>query len=222
MSQITTDDEYASQPAQRLRRPTWRDPRLLLGVVIVVLSVAGVLALLAVQDRTIPVYAADAPLSTGDHLALEDLRTVHVHIPESADKYLSAEDELPDGLQLTRMVGEGEILPAGALSQVTSDGLQAITVRAEHDLARAVQPGRLVDVWAAVGSTLSEEDAEAVQLVTAAEVTDIRESSSTFAAQDSVTVELLVSAEEVEDLLTALGEGAAVSVLPSAAEEGEL
>lgn len=187
-----------------------------------VLSVAGVLALLAAQDRTVPVYAADGPLSTGDRLALEDLRTVHVHIPEGGDKYLSAEEGLPEGLQLTRMVGEGEILPAAALDEVTSDGLQAITVRAEHELARAVQPGRLVDVWAAAGSTLSEEAAEAVQLVAAAEVTDIRESSSTFAAQDSVTVELLVAGDEVEGLLTALGESAAVSVLPSAVEDGEL
>lgn len=220
MSPVTVDEEQKPKTAQRLRRPTWRDPRLLVGVVIVVLSVVGVFALLAAQDRTVAVYAADRSLSTGDHLVSEDLRTVYVHLPESADQYVSAEEGLPEGLQLTRLVGEGEILPAAALTEVISDGLQAITVRAEHDLARAVQPGRMVDVWAAAGSAIGEEAADADQLVTAAEVTDIRESSSTFAAQDAVTVELLVSSEELEDLLTALGEDAAISVLPSAVEEG--
>ena len=221
MSQTTVTEEQKSQPAQRLRRPTWRDPRLLLGVLIVVLSVAGVLALLAAQDRTVPVYAADRPLSTGDHLELEDLRTVHVHIPEAADRYVAAAEGLPEGMQLTRMVGQGEILPAAALTEATVDGLQAVTVQAEHDLARAVQPGRLVDVWAAEGSGYSDEAADAVQLVSAGEVTDIRQSSSTFSAQDSVTVELLVSSEELTELLTALGEGAIISVLPSAAQDGD-
>lgn len=220
MSQITPPSEHEPQPAQRLRRPTWRDPRLLLGVTIVVLSVLGVLALLAAQDRTVPVYAADRPLSTGDHLEREDLRTVQVHIPEAADRYVSAEEGLPEGLQLTRMVGQGEILPAAALTEVTPDGLQAVTVQAEHDLARAVQPGRLVDVWAAAGPALSEGASDAVQLITAAEVTDIRESSSTFGTDDSVSVELLVLSEEVTELLTAQGEGAAISVLPSAEDAG--
>ncbi|GAA4828656.1 SAF domain-containing protein [Garicola koreensis] len=218
MSQITVTEDQKSRSAQRLRRPTWRDPRLILGVLIVVLSVAGVLGLLTAQDRTVPVYAADRPLSTGDHLQPEDLRTVHVYIPEAAERYVSAEDDLPEGLQLTRMVGQGEMLPAAALTEVTSNGLQAVTVQAEHDLARAVQPGRLVDVWAAAGAALSGEAPDAAQLVTAAEVTDVRESSSTFAAEDSVTVELLVASEELSELLTAQGEGAVISVLPSAAQ----
>ena len=39
----------APPPAARLRRPTWRDPRLLVGVVVVALSVA-----LGAQDRNYP------------------------------------------------------------------------------------------------------------------------------------------------------------------------
>jgi len=220
VSQITVTDDQQPRSAQRLRRPTWRDPRLILGVLIVVLSVAGVLGLLTAQDRTVPVYAADRQLSTGDHLQPEDLRTVHVYIPEAAERYVSAEDDLPEGLQLTRMVGQGEMLPADAVTDVTSTGLQAVTVQAEHDLARAVQPGRLVDVWAASGPTASDEAPDATQLVAAAEVTDVRESSSTFAAAESVTVELLVASEELSELLTAQGEGAVISVLPSAAQAG--
>lgn len=181
-----------------------------------VLSVAGVLLLLLAQDRTVAVYAAGRPLSTGDQLTAEDLRSVKVHLPGAAEHYLTADEAVPEGMQLTRRVGLGELLPAAALADADPAGRQAVTVQAQHDLARAVQPGRLVDVWAAAGPTVGEEAAEAAQLVTAAEVTDVRESSSAFGAQNAVTVELLVSADELAELLTAMGEGSSVSVLPVA------
>lgn len=216
VSRITGQGDSKPAAAQRLRRPSWRDPRLIFGVLIMVLSVAGVILLLAAQDRTVAVYAADRPLSTGDQLTAEDLRSVSVHLSGAAEQYLSADEEVPEGLQLTRRVGQGELVPAAALADADPAGRQAVTVQAQHDLARAVQPGRMVDVWASAGSAVGEEAAEAAQLVTAAEVTDVREASSAFGAQNAVTVELLVSAEELAELLTAVGEGSAVSVLPAA------
>jgi hypothetical protein len=39
-------------------RPAWREPRFLLGIVLVVASVAGVAGLLAASDRTAVVFAA--------------------------------------------------------------------------------------------------------------------------------------------------------------------
>lgn len=223
MSSVTpnTRPQAAStQTAQRLRRPSWRDPRLLLGVLIVLLSVGGVVLLLAAQDRTVSVYAADRQLSTGDQLAEEDLRVVDVRLPGAGEQYLAADAQLPEELQLTRMVGAGELLPAGALAEADPHGRRAVTVTAQHDLARAVQPGRLVEVWAATNSSMTEEEPEAQRLVVAAEVTDVRESQSTFATAEAVTVELLVPDEELSELLTAIGEGATVSVLPTAADAG--
>lgn len=222
-----TDARAPKAPAARLRRPSWRDPRLILGVLIVLVSVAGVMALLTAQDRTVAVYAADRPLSTGDQLTAEDVHPIDVHIPGSAEQYLAADEDIPDGLQLTRRVGEGELLPAAALAEADPTGRQAVTVQPQHDLARAVEPGRSVDVWAAAGAGAGagvgagQEPQDAVQLVAAAEVTDVREASSAFGAQHAVTVELLVSADEVTELLTALGEGASVSVLPTAGGTAE-
>lgn len=202
-------------PARRMRRPTWRDPRLLTGIVLIVVSVVGVILLVSAQDRSVPVYAADRELSTGTPVGAEDLRVVNVQLDAAAEHYLSAEADLPTDVELIRPVMEGELLPAAALGSVDSHQRQAVTVEVQHDLARSVQTGRTVDVWAAYGYSTQQDQGEVTILAAAAEVTDIRESSSAFGTSSGVTVELLVDPDEVPSLLAAIGGGDALTVLPA-------
>ncbi|GFZ82108.1 flagellar protein FlgA [Nesterenkonia alkaliphila] len=201
--------------AARLRRPSWRDPRLIAGALLVLASVVGTVLLVNAQDRTVPVYAADRVLSTGTALAQEDLRIVHVQLEDSAAAYLSAEAELPENAQLIRAVGEGELIPAAALAQSDPDQRQPVTVEVHHELARAVEPGRQVDVWAAGGFSGPESQAEVTLLAAGSEVAEIRESSSGFGASGTLTIELLVDPAELTGLLTALGSGDTITVLPA-------
>lgn len=208
-------------PARRMRRPTWRDPRLLVGIVLIVAAVVGVILLVNAQDRTVPVYAADRELSSGTPLETDDLRVVHVQLDAAAEHYLSAEADLPSDVELIRPLTEGELLPSAALASVDSQQRQAVTVEVQHDLARSVQPGRRVDVWAASGYLTQQGQGEVNILAAAAEVTDIRESSSAFGTSSGVTVELLVGPDEVTDLLAAFGAGDALTVLPTASAQAD-
>lgn len=188
--------------ARRLRKTSWRNPRLLIGVLLVFSSIALVVLLVASQDRTVRVYAADRQLSTGTVLDVDDLRIVNVHLDIVAERYISAEAGVPAEAQLSRPVGEGELLPHSALVSLGEDGRQPITVEVDHALSSAVQAGRLVDVWA-----VSEV------IAAAAEVVEIRESASTFGTSGRVTVELLVDSDELPDLLEVQGRGDALTVL---------
>lgn len=206
-----------TQPSHRLRRPSWRDPRLITGVLLILASVAGVATLVAAQNTTHAVYAADRTLSTGDQLTEEDLRVVQVNIDDAVGHYLSADSELPENTQLLRLVSKGELIPAAALGEGDPEGRQAVTVAIDHELARGVQPGREVDVW----STAPGEDAAEVDLLAAAaEVAEIREPDSGFAATSTVTVELLVDPEEITEILAASGTGSAITVLPATSGAG--
>lgn len=208
--------------AERLRRPSWRDPRLILGVLIVLVSVAGVVALVSSQDRTTPVYAADGALTIGDALDAENLRVVDVRIEDLSEHYLNAEEELPAGMQLVSVVEEGELVPARAVAQSDPQGRQAVTLEVDHALARGVAPGRQVDIWAASAPSPAESvDAEVEQLAGSAEVSDIDETTSTFGAQSAVSLELLVDPEELAELLAARSSGAVLSVVPAGAEGEE-
>lgn len=203
---------------QRLRRPSWRDPRLLGGILIVLLSTAAVVALVMSQDRTTAVYAAERQLSTGDQLSDDDVRVVHVQLDDLADHYLSAADPLPAEGLLLRAVLEGELIPRTALGESDPEGRQPVTVNVEQELARAVQVGRRVDVWAATAESPTDE-AAVERLVTDAEVIDIRETASAFGSQSAVTVELLIEVPELPDLLAAEGSAAVLSVLPAGTQQ---
>ncbi|MCH8559815.1 hypothetical protein [Nesterenkonia sp. DZ6] len=208
-----------SVPAgQRLRRPSWRDPRLLAGVLIVALSVSGVIALMTTQNHTTEVYAADRLLTVGDRLATEDLRVVQVQIDELPEAYLTVSGGLPDGAEFIAMVDEGELIPRRALAEEDPQGRQAMTIAVEHTLARGVEPGRLVDVWAAdAGAPGAQQEVRVEQIAAAAQVSVITESSSTFGAQERVIVELLVEPEELPALLGATSSASTLSVVPAGA-----
>lgn len=212
------------ESGERLRRPSWRDPRLIIGVLIVMVSVAGVVALVSSQDRTAPVYAADRTLAVGESLDVESLRVVDVRIEDLSEHYLDAEEELPGGMQLVSVVEEGELVPARAIAEADPQGRQAVTLEIDHTLARGVEPGRHVDVWASSGPSLAEgESPEVEQLVGSAEVSGVDETSSTFGAQNAVSLELLVAPEELAELLAARSSGWVLSVVPageSAEEQG--
>lgn len=209
----------AEGAADRLKRPSWKDPRLLVGVVIVLASVAGVVALVSAQDRTTPVYAAAHTLSVGESVEEEDLRVVNVQIDEVRDGYLLADGELPSGQQFVSVVEEGELVPRRAVDDADPEGRQALTLTVEHPLAQAVEAGRSVDVWAATPGRMAEDEATVEQLAADAEVSEVSESGTTFGTQSALEVEVLVDPNQVPDILAAASSQAVVSVLPAGSPE---
>ena len=62
----------------RLQRPTWRDPRLLVGILLVLVSVIAVVGIVRAGDRTQAYLAAAHDIRVGETVKPEDLRTVDV------------------------------------------------------------------------------------------------------------------------------------------------
>ena len=105
-----------SEPVMsRIRRPSWRDPRLGVGVLLVAGSVALGSWTVAQADHTVTVLAAASVLAPGEQLEEEDLVATQVSVPEVADTYLTPETELAEDLVVLRTVGEGELVPLAAL-----------------------------------------------------------------------------------------------------------
>src|SRR5687768_2156746 len=102
--------EVSSPPAIRAYRPSWRDPRLAVGLALVCLSVLVGARVLASADDTVAVYAARESLVAGQRVTAEELTEVQLRFTseEDADRYLAAGDELPKDAVLLRPVGPGE------------------------------------------------------------------------------------------------------------------
>lgn len=141
-----------SPPALRTRRPSWRDPRLAIGLALVCISVVVGSRVLAASDDTVGVLAARHDLAAGQRVERGDLVEVRLRFTsdEDADRYLAGGEELPAGTVLLRPVGPGELVPRSALG---ADG-ELLELPLAVDPGRvpaSVQVGAVVDVWVAPG-----------------------------------------------------------------------
>ena len=103
--------------ATRVTRAGWRDPRLWIGLLIVAGSVVLGARLLAAADEPVSVWAVVGDHGVGAPVGSDDVVAVRVRFADDADldRYLPADDPLPDGIVLARAIGSGELLPRAAI-----------------------------------------------------------------------------------------------------------
>ena len=146
----TGSDRGDAPAATRSRPPGWRNPRLLLGLVLVATSVLLGARLLTSADDTVPVWAVSRDLPVGATVTGADLERRQVRFPDesTADAYLSADDTLPGSSTLASPVGAGDLLPRSALATGTPQDVVEVPVAvAGDDLPATVRDGSRVDVW---------------------------------------------------------------------------
>ena len=107
-----------SPPARRLRTDR-RDLRLAVGVARVVVSVLLGARLLASAGDRVPVWTSRAALAAGTTLRADDLVAVAV-ASDALGAYVPTSSDVA-GKVLTRAVGAGELVPAGALGGAAFD-----------------------------------------------------------------------------------------------------
>ena len=150
MATTLGDATDAATPAQRVRRPGWRDPRLWIGVVLVAGSVVAGSRLLAAADDTVHVWAAASDLGAGTRLTGEDLVPARVRFADERTLagYFTVDDELPADLELVRGVAEGELVPRAVVGSAGESGLLEVPVAVEPEqVPPSVAAGAVVDVY---------------------------------------------------------------------------
>lgn len=205
MSAMTTPDREPPQPspaAVRLRRPTWRDPRLLIGVLLVAASVALGSWAVSSADRTAPVYAARATLPPGTALGPELVVVAHVRLTGLTAEYLPGDRPLPADLVVTRTVGDGELIPVAALGAADDLGLRPVVISSREPLPDAVQAGSVVDLWVAPPGPSGEPEVPR-PLVTGLTVVEITRPSGSLSLGAVTAVQVLVPEEELPGVLAA-------------------
>jgi hypothetical protein len=202
--------------APRLKRPSWRDPRLLIGLVLLLTSVAIGARLVALADHTEPAYAARDTLATGTPLTSEVLMVVRIRLTGTQAKYLDARRPLPAGQVLVRPVGAGEVVPLAALAPAGQLQVRPVSIPIDGIPPRGLASGGVVDVWASA----KRRDAEGggydqpERIADAVEVFDVRVPGTGLSASRTGSVEVLLPTEELAPVLDALANQARVVILP--------
>lgn len=120
------------------------------GVAIVAVSVVGGARLLAAADDTVAVWGVVSDMGAGTRVTEEDLAVQRVRFADAddRDRYFTVADGLPADLELLRGVGEGELLPRGAVgSGAETDTLEVpISIDAGR-VPVGVDAGSVIDVY---------------------------------------------------------------------------
>lgn len=208
----------APRVARRLEAPSWKDLRLVVGVLLVLLSVAGGTRLVTSLDDTTPVYVAARDLLPGQPVRDGDLVPVQVRLGDAAARYVDGTADIPVSTHLLRQVAAGELVPASALGTAREALDKTVSVPVDAVAARSLVQGAVVDVW------VSRRDADAVgeayldpQLLLAGAVLDRvpAESSGLGAGLGRTAVQVVVPADRVGDVIAAVDQDARVTLVPA-------
>ncbi|GHD79122.1 flagellar basal body P-ring formation chaperone FlgA [Salinibacterium amurskyense] len=190
------------------------DPRLAIGVVLVVASVVGVVSIVAATDESTEVYAAASTLAPGDRVLSSDLVIRSVKLNEATDRYI-ARGELPDeGFIATRPIEAGELVPSSSLGSHDGLSLTSVVVSPQGGLSGTVATGASVDVWASAEAEDGSYAAPGV-IISGAVVVRLLEDDSLVSAAHGNAIELLVPRSRVARLLEAMANGDVLSVIPA-------
>lgn len=152
---------WRTPPARRVPPPRWRDRRLVLGVVIVLVAVLLGARVLASGAQSSPVLVAARPLVAGHVLQPGDLAVGRVRLGSASARYWPASDESGlTGHPLLTTVAGGDLLPRSAVA-ATADPQPTRVVSLPIDPARIppLSRGDLVDVFATTKGTLPQTTA---------------------------------------------------------------
>ncbi|GAA4285145.1 flagellar protein FlgA [Brevibacterium daeguense] len=196
--------------AERLRAPRWRDPRLVIGAVIVLLSVLGTWFVVQQAAATTTVWAASRPLVPGSVLTPEDVVPAEVRLGEESGVYLSTENSIPEGATVLASVAPGELVPASQLGSPDQLAGRVMALSVPDALPAAVQPGSKVDVWA---TDAEVEPVDPREILTAIDVIAVQREAGDFSSYGGQRIEIFVPNQQVGSVMRALAAGHHISVV---------
>ncbi len=204
----------SSPSASRLKKPSWHDPRLLVGILLVCASVAGVVALVNTADQTVDVYAIKKDLPVGSEVHENDLAIVGVRLGEAEAAYITVEEGLPDSAMALSMLRGDELLTKSAIGSADELDRQPVGLLVRQPLSTEAVVGSYVDVWV----SLQEEGQRFEKpqlLLEGVEIASREDSESALGGTNATTVQVLVAEEKMSALLDAISNEANIAVIPN-------
>ena len=210
--------ELPKPTAARLRKPSWRDSRLVVGLVLVLLSMAIGAKVIASANDTVPMYAAAAALVPGQPVLQKDVRRVDVQLGANVGRYVAADHDIATDTFALRDVRPGELLPSSALGSKADVNLKPVSVPVDDGGATQLTAGSIVDVWVNAKDKSSGTDKYGNPVKTLEGATVVRTPDTTGgglgAASGTTAVQIMVPDGGVQALIAAIDQGARITLVP--------
>lgn len=198
-----------SPAGSRLPRRRWRDPRLLMGALLVVTSVIAMALVIGASDNTIAVWSVSDDLPSGSPVTAEDVQAVRVQLP-NISPYLVADSDIPQDMIAARDFAAGELLTLAGLTQAADpDGVRVVTLPVlRNQMPADLAVGDRVDVYVVERGADGEPDGAPRLVIGSAAIADVDNDSGAFGGTSLETgVALSVPEDEVAAVVDAQARG---------------
>jgi hypothetical protein len=194
----------SSGSSGRARLPSWLNPRVIAGIVLVLVATVVGALVVGRAERTSRVWATTRALAPGIVLRADDLQAVTARLPGEVSKYLRAGDRgRLVGLTVNKALTAHELVPASALSGTPAG--TTVSVPLPSGDAPPITRGQRVRLW------VSTHRCKAVVVLTDTAVQDVTNGSGgTFGTGGGQTIVVRVPADEASRVVLALGIDSAV------------
>jgi hypothetical protein len=181
---------HDSPTARRGIHSRWRDPRLVLGVLLVLASVLVGARVLAGADDTTPLWAATRDLPAGSQVSADDVEVVDVSLgSEVGTAYLSATAPLTSGLVLAKPLAAHELLTRSAVDPSAPAPVAQLPLGvASSSMPSDLAPGDIVDVWVVPPAAVDSQPGLTPRAVGAARATSVLRSVIVVGTDSLVTL----------------------------------
>ncbi|MGX1791388.1 SAF domain-containing protein [Microbacterium sp. NPDC055312] len=198
----------------RAHRPFFGDLRFLIGVALVLASVAGVWLLVSTSRQTAPVLQATRTVLPGETISSAELQVVEVGLGALSDSYMAPQNLQP-GAVAVRTLTAGELVPSAAVGDPDELRTTSVVIRSTA-VPADVSAGAVVELWHAPPIDDGRAFEEPRILVADAVIARVAEEDGMLAGART-DVEVVVDRADVADVLAAITGGDAVSIVPTGA-----
>ena len=202
----------SSATAARLKRPSWKDPRLLVGVLLVLASIAGVIFLVGSADRSTEVYAAREGIAVGERLTQENVVRAKVRLGETEQHYITVAAGLPQDVVAMQRIGKDQLVPRASLGAVDQLNRKPVALNVEQTLPSQAVAGARVDVWVAQPDA-KNGFTEPKLILPGAEIAEVANGSTALGSSKTTVLMVLVEDKQMPALLGAQANEAKISVV---------
>lgn len=196
----------------RLKKPSWKDPKLIVGILLVLASVVGVTSLVGAADQTAEAYTAREAIAVGETLTVDKLNRVKVRLGDLEQHYLTPATGVADGLVAAQRIGKDQLVPRGSFGQADGLDRKPVAVTIDEVLPAQAVAGSRVDVWVALPDARNGFS-QPTLLLPGAEIAQITPGGTALGSARSTVVMVLVADTQMPDLLGAQANKAKISVV---------
>ncbi|WP_346844402.1 flagella basal body P-ring formation protein FlgA [uncultured Rothia sp.] len=201
--------------AERMHKPGWKDPKLLMGLLLIVISLVAVVGVINATNKTQTYYVANRDISVGDSVEPSDLKVVEVRLGEADGLYLAASEELNQSIHAKQHIQKGELISANALQEPDEQGRCQVAIVLDSTVASSFSAGDYADIWVSHQEENGTSYSAPIQVIQAAEISQINTEDSMIGSTGKTAVQILVTDTALAEVLDAINNESKINLVPT-------